>query len=80
MCDFRILARCVGQGATVLMFRDRLCNVRGLMVDRLGNISRAFACPNALACPGGVISDVEGEQNRTMCREGPLHPFLKPAK
>ena len=32
-------------------------------------ISRALHCPNALACPGGVLSDVEAE-NTPMCGQG----------
>ena len=39
----------------------------GVMLEK--NISRALHCPNRLACPGGVLSDVESEQ-RTMCSQG----------
>ena len=34
------------------------------------NISLAVHCPNCLACPGGVLSDIESEQSRTMCANG----------
>ena len=35
----------------------------------LEDISRALRCPNYLACPGGVLSDVVTE-TKPMCREG----------
>ena len=33
------------------------------------NISQALHCPNAGACPGGTLSDVETE-NTPMCSKG----------
>ena len=44
------------------------CNLTGVMLD--SDISRAFICPNSLACPGGVLSDLKSEQNRPMCAKG----------
>ena len=45
-----------------------MCVVTGVMLDQ--NISRAFHCPNGLACPGGVLSDIESEKDRRMCVHG----------
>ena len=42
--------------------------VTGVMLEQ--NISRAFHCPNSLACPGGVLSDIESEKDRRMCVDG----------
>ena len=47
-----------------------LSDETGVMLE-LAKISRSLHCPNALACPGGMLSDVETE-NIPMCSKGAL--------